>query len=71
MKYYPSEQACIYQSFVALSQAGASLFGYILLLVVSRTICLVVTCEGINLSLSYNPFAFSKPQVTRDVSPGP
>jgi hypothetical protein len=36
--------------------------GYTLLLAVSRTICSMVTCEGRNLSLSYNPFPFSKPR---------
>ena len=39
-----------------------SLFGYTLLLAVNRTICLVVTCEGGNLSLSYNPLPSQNPR---------
>jgi hypothetical protein len=47
-------------------------FGYFSsLLAISRTFCSVVTCEGGNYLLALKPFAFSKPQVTGDVSPGP
>jgi hypothetical protein len=62
---------------VALSRAG-TLIGYYFWLSFIFIGCLaglsdqVVTCEGELLSLSLaKPFAFSKPQVTGDVSPGP
>jgi hypothetical protein len=44
---------------------------YFIIGCLSRNILLVVICEGGNLSLSDYPLASSKPQVTRDISPGP
>jgi len=49
----------------------SSLGIYFIIGCLTGIIWLVVTCEGGNLSLSHYPFASSKPQVTRDVSPRP
>jgi hypothetical protein len=67
-------RACIYQFIVSLFSGRDST--WLLLPVIFsgykiRTICLVVICEGGNLSLSDYPLASSKPQVTGDVSSGP
>ena len=47
---------------LCLRQVYLSFWGYTLLLAVSRTICLVVTCEGGNLYLSYNPSPSQNPR---------
>jgi hypothetical protein len=50
---------------LCLRQVHLPFFGYTLLLVVSRTICSVVTCEGGNLSLYYNPLPSQNPRSPR------
>jgi hypothetical protein len=47
---------------LCLRQVHLFFFGYTLLLVVSRTIYSVVTCEGGNLSLSYYPLPSQNPR---------